>query len=76
MTIIEIQDRLALYTAAEKKILEGNQAYQVGRRQFTRADLQQIQSEIRRLGHELAIAQANEGLGAPNHSQAIFPGRR
>ncbi len=76
MTIIEIKDRLALYTAAEQKILEGNQSYTVGRRQFTRADLQQIQTEIRRLGHELAIAQTNDGLGAPNHSQSVFTGRR
>lgn len=76
MTVTEIQDRLALYTAAEKKILEGNQSYQVGRQQFTRADLQQIQSEIRRLGHELRIAQANEGSAAPNHSQVVFTGRR
>ncbi len=76
MTVTEIKDRLALYTAAEQKILEGNQSYQVGRRQFTRADLQKIQDEIRRLGHELRIAQVNEGSAAPNHSQAIFTGRR
>jgi len=30
MTVTEIQDRLALYIAAEQKILEGNQSYQVG----------------------------------------------
>ncbi len=76
MTVTEIQDRLALYIAAEQKILEGNQSYQVGRRQFTRADLQQIQSEIRRLGQELRIAQTNDGSIAPNHSQVVFTGRR
>lgn len=76
MTVIELQDRLALYVTAEKKILEGNQSYQVGRQQFTRADLQQIQTEIRRLSTELRIAQANDGSAAPNHSQAVFTGRR
>lgn len=40
--------RLDLYLAAEEKVLEG-QAYTMGTRSLTRADLSEIKSEIKEL---------------------------
>lgn len=72
MTEAEILDRLALYLAAEKKILEGNQSSTVAGTTFTRADLGQIRSEIKNLRAELAMLQGQSF--AP--IQVFFGGRR
>lgn len=60
-TLIELQDRRALYLAAEARILEG-QAYRIstggGERQLTRADLATVQAEIRRLDAQIATLTA------------------
>lgn len=74
MTTTEIQERLNLYLAAEKKILEGNQSYSTKNgMSFTRADLPTIQNEIRRLRNELAMAQNG---GVLTFSNVVFGGRR
>ena len=72
-TTSEIQERLALYKAAEKKILEGNQSWSVKGKSFTKADLPAIQMEIRRLEQQLAMA--NNG-GQFSVGQVVFAGRR
>jgi len=71
--LTDCQERLGLYRAAERTILEGNQSYTIGTTQFTRANLGQIQAEIRNL--EQQIAQLSNS-GRLSHSQAIFGGRR
>lgn len=43
------KERLELYLAAEKAILEGAQSYSLGTRSLTRADLGKIQDEIEEL---------------------------
>lgn len=72
MTEAEILDRLALYLAAEKKVLEGNQSFTVAGTTFTHPDLGQLRAEIRNLRAELAIVQGQSF--AP--IQAFFGGRR
>jgi hypothetical protein len=49
--------RLALYLEAEEMILRG-QAYKIGTRSLTRADLAAVQSEI----HRLEAVLANNGV--------------
>jgi len=72
-TITEIQERLARYKDRETKILEGNQSYQVGRSQFTHADLDTVQAKIKELEHDLAMAQTGDRL---SHNTTVFGGRR
>jgi len=72
-TIPEIQERLALYKAAEQAILEGGQEYRAGSVRLSRADLGMIRAEIEALEHKLAIAQAS---GRLSYSSAVFQGRR
>ena len=71
--ITEIQERLALYRAAERKILEGNQSHEVNGVKFTRANLADIQRVISTL--ELQLSQAQQG-GRLSHSLTVFGGRR
>lgn len=73
MTITELQDSLALYIAAEKKILEGNQSWTVGNQSFTKADLGDIRRAITSLRNELFIKQNGGGFGC---SQVVLAGRR
>lgn len=44
-----LNERYRQYLAAERAILAGGQSYRIGNRVLTRADLNAIQSEIRRL---------------------------
>lgn len=71
--LTDCQERLALYRAAEKTILEGNQSYTIGTQQFTRANLGQVQTVIRTLEQQLIQLSSN---GRLSHSQAVFGGRR
>lgn len=76
MTEAEITERLSLYLAAEKKILEGNQEVSMpgaGGAVFRRADLRAIQSEISRLRLDLAAVQQNGAFGSQS---VVFGGRR
>lgn len=47
-------ERLALYEAAERAILEGAQEYQIGGRRLRHADLKDIRAEITFLKGEIA----------------------
>jgi len=77
MTLQELQDRLALYLAAEKKLLEGNQEWEIDGERFRRVDLENVQAEIRRLRNEIEIIQRTEaGGGLFYTTQAVFGGRR
>jgi len=77
MTLPELQDRLTLYLAAEKAILEGGQEWDVDGEKFTRAELPALQTEIRRLRHEIAMLERVQAGGAPIcFSQGVFGGRR
>lgn len=69
----EITADLALYRAARAKILEGNQSYTIGRRQFTRASLAEVQAEINRLEVRLSLLQAGGQMTA---GVVSFGGRR
>ncbi len=72
-TVAEIQERLSLYMAAEKAVLEGSQEYQIGKRRVTRANLAEIRAEISNLEARLAAAKNNGLFG---HSITVFGGRR
>ncbi len=72
-TVAEIQERLALYKAAEQAILEGGQSYRLGDLTLTRADLAMVREEIRALELRLAAARNN---GRLSHSTVVFGGRR
>lgn len=52
-TSAENLERLAMYRAAEKAILEGAQEYEVEDKRFRKADLKYIQKAIRELETEL-----------------------
>ena len=73
MTEAEILERLALYLAAERKILEGNQSWTVAGVSYSRADLGQVRSEIARLRQELTVIQTGGSYGC---QPVIFGGRR
>lgn len=73
MTITELQERLALYLDAERKILEGNQSWSVGQQSFTKADLGEIRRTIASLRQDLFIKQNGGGFGC---SQVVIGGRR
>jgi hypothetical protein len=73
MTEAEILDRLALYLAAERKILEGAQSHSIAGTTFTRADLRAVQAEITRLRGELALVQSGGSFGC---QPVVFGGRR
>lgn len=73
MTEAELLDRLALYLAAEKKILEGNQSQTISGTTFTRADLSIIRTEIRSIRAELAMVQSGGSFGC---QPVVFGGRR
>lgn len=61
-TVQQLRDRLALYVAAEAKILAG-QSFRIGERQLQRADLSEVTGEIRRLAGEIATLEAAAGGG-------------
>lgn len=71
--ITELQERLALYKTAERRILEGNQSWEVNGHKFTRAGLGEIQRAIRVLETRLAVARQGGVFG---HSVTVFGGRR
>lgn len=51
------EERLELYYAAEAAILRGAQAYTIGTRSFTRADLKEIREAIKEIRAEVLVAQ-------------------
>lgn len=57
----ELQQRRAAYVAAELRIIEGAQEYEISdgaaRRRLTRADLAEIRAAIKALDAEIAAAQ-------------------
>jgi len=72
-TIQQIEATLAQYEAARAKILEGNQSYQIGRRQYTKANLTEVQTVIDRL--EARLENLKNGGVMPSGNIA-FGGRR
>ncbi|BDD88711.1 hypothetical protein [Desulfofustis limnaeus] len=72
-TLAEVQERLALYKEAERKILTDNQAYQIGDQQFTKASIMFVQREIRYLEEQLAMLSAGGSAGC---RPVVFGGRR
>lgn len=51
--IIDAENRLSLYIAAEQHILRGGQSYSIGNRSLTRSDLRLITQMIIKLNKEL-----------------------
>lgn len=72
-TITELQEELALYKDARKKILTGAQSYRSVDFRADRADLSAIEKRINELESRIAM-KANSGR--INTAQAIFGGRR
>ena len=72
-TITELQDELALYKNARKKILTGAQSYRSGDFRADRADLPVIEKRINELESRIAM-KAN--AGRINTAQVVFGGRR
>lgn len=71
-TLQQLRDRLALYLAAEAKILAG-QSWQLGERRLQRADLAEVRDEIRRLSQEIERTEASAG-GARRRLRYGMPG--
>lgn len=61
-TIAELTARRALYLEAERAILTGNQSYTVEGMTFTRANLQDIQRQLRELDRQLHALQNRGGF--------------
>ena len=72
-TLTELQERLALYKAAETAILTGNQSYRIGNQEYNKANLRDVQFEIRNLEQQIAVLSQR---GRLSHSTAVFGGRR
>jgi hypothetical protein len=69
--LTQVNERLTLYYAAERKILEG-QSYEIGTRKLTRADLNYVTSQIETLKkqkYELEAA-LSTGIG-PTKRKAV-----
>lgn len=64
-----INERYRQYLAAERTILLGGQSYKIGNRTLTRADLSQIQAEIKRL-QALGAKENDDEPGDPGHHRA------
>lgn len=71
-TLAELRSRLALYVAAEAKILAG-QSYQLGERRLQRADLGEVRAEIRTLAADIARAESSAS-GARGRLRYGMPG--
>lgn len=70
LSLAELRARLALYVAAEEKILTG-QSYRIGDRQLNRADLDVVRSEIRKLSGEIQAMEAAAGMAAGTSSRRM-----
>ena len=68
--IKRVKLRLELYYEAEEKILNA-QEYRIGSRTLTRADLDDVQSEIRKLENDLEALETR-GTSKRRVSRAIF----
>jgi hypothetical protein len=68
-----LKERLQLYYAAERAILEGSQSYQIGSRQITRATIFRVQDEIKYLEKEVAIEEAKAAGRGRNRTVGIIP---
>lgn len=72
--LTDLYERLALYIAAEKKILEGNQSWKSPDGvEYNRAGLGQVRDEIRRIRGEIQVLENNGSYGS---QQVVFGGRR
>ncbi len=72
-SIAEVQERLAMYRAAERAILENNQSYQIGSQVFSKANIMFVQRQIDKLEEHLYILQ---GGGSAGCRPVVFGGRR
>ncbi len=68
----QLQNTLAKYEEARDKILETGQSYRIDDREFTRADLKFIESQITRLEQRLASV---SNRGKLKFATAVFGGR-
>ncbi len=66
-----LRTRLALYLAAEKAVLEGNQEYSIEGMTFRRADLKVIRDTIEQIRLQIAAVEKRGGLGI-NSWQVVF----
>ncbi len=73
-SVTELKERLALYLAAEKVVLESNQSYQIGQQSYTKANLAMLQAEIRRIEARLELLEQQHG--SYSAKQVIIGGRR
>ena len=56
-----LQNRLAMYLAAEEKILLSGQSYQIGDRELTRADLKEVRAIIDDLAAQIDALELKGG---------------
>lgn len=66
------QQKLNTWMAAEEAIATG-QAYQIGSRSLTRADLKQVREEMEYWAGKLAEAEAEEKTGGRNRLYRFVP---
>lgn len=72
-TVAQLTSTLAAYETARDKILTTGQAYKIDDREFTRADLAFLESQIDRLEQKISMA---SNKGRLTFGRAVFGGRR
>jgi len=69
----EYKERLELYYAAEKAILDGAQSYQIGSRSLTRGNLTEIRQTIEYLIKQIEVETARAAGRGRNRVMGIVP---
>lgn len=67
------KERLEMYYQAEEKILEGAQSYQLGSRNLTRANLQEVRKTIEKLETEVEDLEKIAEGKKPRRAFAVVP---
>ena len=68
-----LKKRYELYLQCEEAILEGAQSYAIGKRNITRADLNEISETIKYLEREIATEEAKNNKKGKNAVIGIIP---
>lgn len=71
-TVASLTAALAKYEAARDAVLTTGQSYRIDDREFTRADLAFLESQIERIEQKITFA----GSGRLTFGRAIFGGQR
>lgn len=70
LTVAQLEERLSAYLAAESAILT-NQRFKINDRELQRAELSDVQSEIRKLNDQIKAQSAASGSGRSRTRYAV-----